>query len=162
MMSEKDLKLVDAIRIAMDAEEKAAAYYADSAQKTSNPNGRALFEQLAEFERYHLQKLTNLEKSLREKGAFIGYEGRELTIQAPSKITKTREQNKLSMMEIIALALDLEREAGKRYKALAKQTADPDGKAMFERLAREEQIHYAVLYSASENLNQHGVWNWSK
>ena len=47
-MTEQDLSVLDAIRIAMKAEQKAAAYYADAVRQTTTL-GRRLFEQLADF-----------------------------------------------------------------------------------------------------------------
>jgi rubrerythrin len=44
-MTNLDLNLLDAIRTAMEAEQKAAAFYANAAQKTANPLGQELFSQ---------------------------------------------------------------------------------------------------------------------
>jgi len=159
-MSQQDLTLVDALQIAMEAEQKAAAFYADAAQKTANPIGQSLFEQLAEFERFHYQKLIELKQSLQDKGAFIEYEGRKLLPPA-HEIKATQEPNKMSLMGIITVAIETEREAEKRYVALAQQTVDPDGHAMFNKLAKEEHNHYRVLGDVYWNLNNRGTWNWS-
>jgi rubrerythrin len=155
------LNVLDAIQIAMEAEQKAAAFYADAAQKTTNLLGQELFSQLAEFERYHYSKLASLEKSLRDEGAFIEYGGREMTLSVPSEVD-SKEANKMSVMEIITLAINAERDAEKRYTTLAGQTADPDGQAMFKRLAEEEHTHYRILSDEYYNLNNHGVWVWSE
>ncbi len=157
----QDLNLLDAIKIAMEAERKAATFYSDAAKKT-NSVGRGLLNQLAEFERHHYDILAELQESLRDRGAFIEYEGKELMIPAPSEVQTTEEPDKMSMMEVITLALNIEREARGRYEALAEQTSDPSGKAMFERLAEEEQTHYVILSNAYWSLNDRGVWKWPK
>jgi rubrerythrin len=160
-MTNQELDLLDAIQMAMEAEQKAAAFYADAAQKTANPMGRELFLQLAEFERYHHVKLANLEESLRDEGTFIEYEGRELTLSVPSEVD-SKEANRMSVMEIITLAINAERDAEKRYTTLAEQTTDPAGQAMFKKLAVEENTHYRILGDEYYNLNNHGVWVWSE
>ena len=160
-MTNQDLNLLEAIQMAMEAEQKAAAFYADAAQKTANPVGRELFSQLAEFERYHHVKLANLEGSLRDKGAFIEYEGKELTLSAPSEV-ESKEANRMSVIEIITLAINAERDAEKRYTTLAEQTTDPVGQTMFKRLATEEHTHYRILSDEYYHLNNHGVWVWSE
>jgi rubrerythrin len=161
-MTNQDLNLLDAIQIAKEAERKAAAYYADAAERTSLI-AKGLFEQLAEFERYHYEKLSSLEKSLRDEGAFIEYEGRELTFPARGEIENPIEgADMMSLMEIITMGVDIEREAEKRYAALAEQTADPAGRSMFERLAEEEHAHYRILRNAYWSLNDRGVWEWPK
>jgi rubrerythrin len=160
-MAEQDITLLDAIKIAMEAENKAAAFYADAAQKTETL-GRGLLEQLAEFERHHYAILAKLEQSLRDQGAFIDYEGKELAFPAPSEAQTTAEPNKMSMMGIITTALEIETEAEKRYTALAEQTGDPAGQSMFRRLAQEENKHYKILRDAYVSLNDRGVWVWPK
>jgi rubrerythrin len=150
---------MDAIKIAMEAEKQAAAFYANAAQKTETL-GRGLLEQLAEFERHHYAILAKLEQSLRDQGAFIGYEGRELTMPAPGEVQRTAEPDKMSMMGIITTALEIEKEAEKRYNDLAEQTSDPAGQSMFTRLAHEENKHHKILKKAYVSLNDRGVWAW--
>lgn len=156
-MTEQNLDMLEAIKIAMEAEKQAAAFYADAAQKTETV-GRKLLEQLAEFERHHYNILADLEQSLREQGAFIGYEGRELTVPTPSEVQTAAEPDKMSMMGIITTALEIETEAEKRYTTMAGQTSDPDGKAMFEKLAEEEHKHHEILSKAYWSLNNYGTW----
>jgi rubrerythrin len=156
-VTDQDLNLLDAIKIATEAEKKASEFYADSAEK-ANPLGRELLEQLAEFERHHYDILVKLEASLREQGAFTEYEGRELTVPAPSEIQTNEEPNKASLMGIITMALDIEKQAKNRYLSLAEQTTDSLGTAMFKRLAEEEQMHYVILTNAYWSLNDHGTW----
>jgi len=158
-MSNQNLSLLDAIQMAMEAEQKAAAFYADAAQRAANPLGRKLFDQLAGFERYHYAKLADLEKSLRSEGTFIEYEGKELTLSVPGEVD-SKEANKMSVLEIITLAINAEREAEKRYTALAEQTNDPAGQAMFKRLSQEEYTHFRILNDEYYNLNNQGKWVW--
>ena len=156
-MTDQDLSILDAIKIATEAERKAAEFYTETAEK-ANPLGRELLEQLAEFERHHYDYLVELEASLREQGAFKEYEGWELTVPTPSEIQTTEEPNKASLMGIITMALDIEKQAKERYLSLAQQTTDATGVAMFEKLAEEEQKHYVLLTSAYWSLNDHGTW----
>lgn len=161
-MTDHTLSLLDAIQVAMEAEQKAAAFYADAAKRTTIV-ARGLFEQLAEFERHHYDKLVVLVKSLREEGAFTPYEGRELVLPAQGEVKDPIEEaQRMSLMDIITLALDVERQAEERYTALAGQTDDPSGRAMFTRLAAEEHIHHRILTDAYWSLNDHGVWVWPK
>jgi rubrerythrin len=161
-MTRQDLDLLDALEIAKAAEQKAATVYDDAAQKTSNPLGRGLFERLAEFERHHYDKLVELEKSLREEGAFAGYEGRELSLPAAGEAKNVEEAEMMSAMDIITMAIEIEQAAEKKYGALAKQTSDATVRDMFKRLAEEEHNHYLILNDVYWNLNNHGVWEWER
>ncbi len=158
-MSNPDLTLLDAIQMAMEAEQKAAAFYDNAAQKVDSPLGQELFEQLADFERYHYAKLDDLARSLREEGTFIDYEGKELSVSVPAEV-EGKEVNKMSVLEIIALAIDTEQAAQDRYTALAEQTTDPAGQEMFKRLAQEEHTHYRILNDEYYHLNNDGLWVW--
>ena len=161
-MTTQDLNLSDAIKLAKEAEQKAAALYGDAATKTPNPLAQKLFQRLAEFEQHHYDKLVALETSLRERGAFIAYEGEELSLPAPGEVSGIPEPNKMSMMQIITMAQEVERKAETRYNELAARTTDPAGQAMFKRLAEEELDHYHLLRNVYWNLNDHGTWSWSK
>lgn len=167
-MSEQDLKLVDAIQMAMEAEKQASALYSDAAEKTANTVIQRLFTSLADFEKHHYDKLVELVASLQKKGKYIAYEGYPLPIQAQSEISispKAMEilnAEKVSLMDIITLAQDAEKGAWKKYDALADMTSDPDGQAMFKQLAKEEQGHLRLLTEVYWNLNDRGVWSWSR
>jgi rubrerythrin len=166
-MSEQNLTLANAVRIAAEAEKQAVDFYRDAAQKMSNVVIQRLFNSLADFEQHHYDKVTELTLSLQKKGKFLFYEGCSPPIPAQSEIEMSQEtadalaKSKMSMMEVITLAQKVEQQADKRYAALAGQTSDPDGKAMFERLAKEEQSHLRLLTEVYWNLNDRGVLSWS-
>jgi rubrerythrin len=160
-MNNQDLNLLDAIRMAIEAEEKAAAFYDEAAQKTENPLGRKLFEQLSQFEKYHQIKLSALEESLCRDGACIIYEGRDLSLPVSDDVEKIKEADKMSALGIITMAMEIKEKAEERYMALAAQTTDPTGRAMFKRLAKEERANHHILSNAYWNLNNRGVWVWA-
>ena len=167
-MGEQNLTLVDAIQIAMEAEKQAVTLYKDAAQKTAHMVIQHLFSNLVDFEQHHYDKLTELAASLQKKGKFVVYEGYSLPIPAQSEVGFSKEAagvlaaNKVSVMDIITMAQNVEQQAGKKYTALAEQTSDSDGKAMFKRLAKEEQNHLRLLTEVYWNLNDRSVWAWSR
>ena len=148
-MSTEDLTLMAAIDLAKEAEQRAATLYASAAQEAHNPLVRRLLDQLVQYERYHYEKLTELEQSLRERGAFIRYEGRELLpVEPTSEVPGIEGVQKTSAAKVMKQAIGFEKQAEERYAALAEQTADPNGRAMFERLAEEEHNHLLALQRA--------------
>ena len=153
--------LLDAIRVVKENEKIALESYAEAAKNISNPMGKQLFEQLSEFERFHYEKLSILERSLEEKGDFINYEGKEFPLPPVLEIKAAEEPNRKSIMSIISAAMDLEKQAKKAYADLAAQVTDPQGHKMFSRLSEEEHNHYHILMGAYWSLNDTGVWNWS-
>jgi rubrerythrin len=154
--------LMDAIRVAKENERIASESYAGAAENLRNPLARELFMQLSEFEEYHLEKLTALEKSLQESGEFIQYEGKEFPLPPVFEIEAAKEPDKKSAMHVITEARQLEREMQAAYASLAAQAPDGRGKDMFTRLAEEEHKHYFILNEAWWSLNETGEWKWTR
>jgi rubrerythrin len=165
-MSEQDLTLVDAIHLAMEAEKKAVTLYKDAAQKAGNLAIERLFSHLVDFEQHHYDKLAELAESLEKKKKFVVYEGYSTPIPAQSEVkisgraAEVLEAKKVSLMDILTMAQNVEKSASDKYTALAEQTSDKDGKAMFQQLAKEEQHHLHQLTEVYWNLNDRGVWAW--
>jgi len=149
----------EAIQIAIDSEKAAAEFYADAAEKAKNI-GQKLFKQLEEFEWHHFNQLTELQKSLAGDGAFIEYNSEHIPAVESGKKEKLSEDHRMSLMQIITMALENEANAKSAYEDLANQTDDPAGKAMFQQLADEEDHHHGILKSAYWSLNQTGEWRW--
>ena len=165
-MSGDNLTITDAIQTAMEAELKAVTVYREAAGKAANTAVEKLFGQLADFEQHHADKLSDLIESLRKKGKYLVYEGYSRPIAAQSEIqisgkaAKVLEAAKVSLMDILSMAQEIEKSASKKYETLAEQTSDKDGKAMFKLLAKEEQSHLKILTEVYWNLNDRGVWAW--
>lgn len=151
--------LLDAIRVVKENERIASERYADAA-KMLEQVGKELFMQLSEFEKFHYEQITALEKSLVEKGDFINYEGKEFPLPPIFEIKAPEEPNKKSTMQIISEAMKLEEQAERAYANLALQISDPQGHEMFKRLFKEEHYHYRILSEAYMSLNSSGLWMW--
>lgn len=150
----QNLSILDAVRLAKEAEHTASTMYGHAAQEATNPMVRRLFEQLSQFEDLHYRKMLELEESLRDKGVFIQYEGTgELPVPARGEVNRIEGVKRTSAVKALNRAIQVEVEAESRYAALAKQTTDPDGTKLFEQFAREEHNHYLVLQNAYYDLN---------
>lgn len=152
--------LLDAIKVAKENEQIASVSYREAAEEIQHSVGKRLFQELSDFERFHYEKLTELENSLIKEGKYINYEGREFPIPAVLEVRGAVEPGKKSVMTIIAQAIGLEETAKNMYADLAKKIDDPQGKDMFTRLAAEEYLHYRALIEAYWTVNNFGVWKW--
>ena len=167
-MSNQDMTLAEAVRFAAEAEKKAVEFYRDAAEKSSKEALARLFNGLADFEQFHYDKVIELTLSLQKQGKFLFYEGCSLSIPAQSEIDFSQEagealaEAKLSLMDVLTAAQNVEVGVSKRYTQLAGMTSDPDGKATFLKLAAEEQRHLRVLTEVYWNLNDRGVLAWPK
>jgi rubrerythrin len=151
--------LLDAIRVVKENERIASEKYANAAQILAKV-GKELFVQLSEFEKFHYERITALEKSLMEKGDFINYEGKEFPLPPIFEIKAAEEPNKKSIMQVITEAMELEKQAEKAYADLAAQITDEQGHKMFIKLSEEEHKHFRILTKAYWSLNDTGVWKW--
>jgi rubrerythrin len=149
----------------MDAELKAQAFYAQAAVEVQDPHGRDLLGRLAAFEQYHYEQLAKLARSLQEEGRFVEYETRTVDqfvpLVAEGEAAGTLLDELKDVPGILGRAIENEKVAGERYRALAGETADPDGQDMFRKLANEEMIHQRILEDEFFSLSNQGVWGWS-
>lgn len=165
-MSEQDLTLVDAIQIALQAEKEAVVAYSDAARNAPHVALERLFSGLADFEQHHYDKVAELAASLQKKGKYIVYEASSISIAPQSEVELAKDAadvlggKKVSLMDVLTMAQNVEQQADKRYSALAEQTSDRDGKAMFQQLAKEEQSHLKLLTTVYWSLNDRGVLAW--
>jgi rubrerythrin len=160
----RHLGLEEALDIAMDAELKAQAFYAQAAVEVQDPHGRDLLGRLAAFERYHYQKLAELARSLAEDGRFIEYKTRRIEQFAPligsGEAGGTTLDEMKDVAGILSKAIQNEKIAGDRYRAMAEETVDPAGQAMFRDLTEEEKVHQRILEDEFFSLSNQGVWGW--
>ena len=154
----EDLK---AVKVAMEAEKEAYQFYAQAAKKTKHPRGKDMFTQLSEFEMNHYQKLKELSKSLADKGEWIHYSGTTLQKKAiPGKADKAKDQEQMTDMDALKMAVKEEKKAETFYRSMADITNDPRGKDMYRRLAEEEALHEKLLDDQFYTLHNTGIWSW--
>lgn len=165
-MALKNMGLLEAINIAMEAEAKANKFYADSAQKVTSEQGKNLLKQLADFEQNHFNKLNNLKKSLEKEGKFIKYEGTQFKtfkIETAPEASRNIEQHKEDVLDILGMAIEAESKAHQHYKRMAGETKDKNGKEMFLKLADEETLHRRILSDEFYQIaNSGGMWIWGE
>jgi rubrerythrin len=157
-MADLDLSLLEAIRAAQQAEQNAALMYNTAAQETENPLVRRLFEQLAEFEDMHYDKLADLAESLRARRAFSApAEPAAHPELVTGEIGRIEGTSKVSAAKALKLAMDAETKAEERYTTLAERVSAPEVRKLFVSFAREEHKHYLVLRSAYYEISNMAI-----
>ena len=164
---DKNIDMLSAIELAMQAEEKAHNFYKEGADKTDHPRGKDLFLQLADFEKNHYEHLKKLHEALSGTGQYIRYGGTSFRkSEGEVKGEVGGELNKNEVLEILNMAIEAEREAQERYTHLAEQTSDPSGQEMFKKLSEEESVHLRILNDEYYNIANQGAWSskslWSE
>jgi rubrerythrin len=160
-MTEENIGLLEAIEIALVAENNAYEFYLDAFKKVKDERGKDLLKQLADFEQNHYNILTDLKKSLENDNKYIEYKGTSFVQFKAASITKQIEPDKDDVLSILSIAIDAEENANKHYLKMAKQTTDVKGKEMFLKLAEEELMHRRILSDEFYQLsNKSGSWFW--
>ena len=152
--------LLDSIRAVKENERIASESYLEASEEINNPIGKHIFLELSKFEKYHFDKLSDLEKSIESSGKFIDYEDREFLLPPVFEIKASEDPNNKSVITIISQAIELEKQAEKVYGNMAARISDPLGHSMFSRLAEEEHQHYKILREAYWTVTNLGTWKW--
>lgn len=155
-----------ALQKAIQLEQEGQAFYRKAAERTANPRGAATFRSLAEDEVLH-------EKILRRQmEALTGGEGwcelpevGEVEGDLPASLFPKGEEGlkkaispEASDLDALLFALQIESQSYNFYRDLALRTEDPNGRRMYQHLARAEQGHFDLLMLNYEHLTTTGMW----
>ncbi len=150
---------MDALEVAMKMETDAITFYTEAAKKTKYPAGKQMFQTITEDEKRHLEMISGLIKGLglthkdvspmqNVKTVFEKMKGEMM-----KKVEVTTDE-----LEAFKIAMQMEKEGKQFYeKSLARAKTDKE-KALFERLIREEEQHYAIFFNTHEFLADTGNW----
>jgi len=155
--------ITDVIKKAIRMEEDGYNFYKKAEGCTKDKFGKLMYSSLAEFEVQHKKYLEALLKNITPKAS-------ELERPLPKDRLKSifaaaggdvceRVPPTAGDVEALTLAMGKETESYELYKAAAKSAAEPDVKALFERIAKEENQHYEILEQTRYYLEQYSNWS---
>jgi rubrerythrin len=129
---------LEALRIAIQAEMDTYRYYVEAMKKFTDREAKNLLAALAEEEKKHRKKLE--EKYVKLSGKRLLY----LNLPKRRRIGKPLDP-KATVLDILRVAIETERESQEFYEKAAQRTLDAKGKKMLEELAEEERHHAELL-----------------
>lgn len=141
------------IGLAVAAEVEAYDFYTAAAAKTKDSNLGSIFQELAGEEKKHRELLEQL--TIEVKPASL--EPVE-DYRVAESVDKPQLSVSMRPADAMALAMKNEQEAMAQYTALAKVSADPAQRALFESLARMEQGHKVRLEGLYTQMAHVEVW----
>ena len=145
----------------MEEEKKASAFYAAAAAKLAGGPGKALFTQLSEFEIGHYEALKALKASLEGDSCYITYES---SLLEPAGVkggqVKLDGDVQKTILDILIIGIRNEKKAAQAYLKLAAEIEDPNGVAMFEKMAKEEGQHVRILEDQLYDVKNRGELIW--
>jgi rubrerythrin len=156
---------LNALDVAITNEMRERKFYLKCAERTTNPLGRAMFQQIADDELEHYRRLKELqEKRSSEEG---------LPDTVPLKVRDTNlkhilkdvidNMDKLSQvaddeLEAVRTAIDFEAKGAAYYAKLRDEVTDPKEKAFFDLLANMEHQHYLILKETEAYFTNPDSW----
>jgi rubrerythrin len=157
-------ELIEGIRAAMLAERAGYEFYRMAAERTQDPEGRKVFEQLAQEEQAHFEYLGKHYQALVAKGALAKGvtldKAHQLATNHPifSPELKARLKGAHFEMSALAIAAQLELNGINHYHSLASKATAPAAKKLFEELADWERGHYCAFIRQQQEL-QEAYWD---
>ncbi|MFC1538884.1 ferritin family protein [Candidatus Latescibacterota bacterium] len=127
----------DVLAFAIGEEEAAAAFYTELAQQANTRSMRAAFEEFAQEEDGHKQKLLGVKagKSLESVTKAVQ------DLKIADYVVDIEPHPNMTYLEAIILAMKKEKAAYKLYSDLAEASDDANIKTLFLGLANEEAKH---------------------
>jgi rubrerythrin len=158
-------KFLNALEVALRNEMKEREFYLKNAERTKNPLGRAMFQQIADEELEHFERLKGLHEKWEAEGKWpttIPLEVKNTVvrnilsdlIERIDKIVQTDEDE----LQAIRTAIDFEAKGASYYRKLRDEATDPHVKQFFNLLASIEHEHYLTLRDTEEYLTDPASW----
>jgi rubrerythrin len=150
---------MNAIEIAIKMEKDAIDFYKEAAEKTRHPVGKKMFLSVTEDEKRHLQMLSQIFKEVDLKITEVNPMQNVKTVFASMKdqmmerIAATKDE-----LEAFKIAMHMEKEGIEFYQKAASGAKAEKEKALFERLIKEEQQHYAIFLNTYNFMLDTGNW----
>jgi len=156
---------LNAVEIALGNEKREREFYLKHAQRTRNQVGKAMFQQIADEELEHYERLKELherwEKSekwpetvpLRVKDTIV----KDVLKDMVAKVDEAPEKDD-DDLQAIRTALEFEAKGAAHYARLRDEVSDPKEKDFFALLSRIENEHYVSLRDTEEYLTDPASW----
>ena len=160
---------LDALQVALTNEMREREFYLKNAARTSNPAGKAMFQQIAAEELEHYERLKELSEKWSKQQKWpetIPLKVKETTVSAILK-DMVKKASKLPKgdaddLKAVRTAIDFEANGAVFYAKLRDDCSDPKEKAFFNLLADIEHEHFVSLKDAEELMTDPAAWYQNK
>lgn len=156
---------LNALDVALNNELRERAFYLNHCQRTSNPVGRAMFQQIADEELEHYERLKQLHDLWRQQKKWpetVPLEVRHTSVKDvlrdQLKQAENLPQRDNDDLQAIQTAIDFEARGAAFYAELRDSVTDPREKQFFGLLADIEREHYLSLKDTEEFLIDPASW----
>jgi len=153
------LKIIRLLDKGIAMERHARDFYAAAARKSDTPQGKKMFEWLAQFEAGHKARLEAKRNDFLQHAALEGVSTPELEDYDVSEAdASVKLLENATDMDVLKLGIENELRAYAFYEKKYTYATDESLRAMFDTMAREEDKHIRILREQLEHLELNRVW----
>ena len=156
---------LNALEIALNNEMREREFYLKNAKRTKNPIGKAMFQQIADEELDHYERLKELHEKWEKKEAWpetVPLKVKDTVVKDILKdVVKSVDetaQTDEDDLDAVRTAIDFEAKGEAFYAKLRDEATDPKEKAFFDLLSRIEHEHYLSLKETEEYFTDPVSW----
>lgn len=148
----QEFNMQEAIRLAIQTEKDVMDFYKKAAAMTKNERGRKVFSQLASEEYEHAGHFFQIYPG-KDLGSFEEFMARPATLEHAMlrQLEKALGEN-VHDRKAMQIALQEEEDLAKHLRLTAAKIVDPSVRAVFERMAKETENHFALIESEYAHL----------
>jgi rubrerythrin len=158
------MNLEEAIKTALEYETKVRDLYVNAQNKTSDAEGKKIFQTLAKEEQGHLDYL-NSRLQVWEKTGNLDTPQLDTLIPSQERIAegvkklegKMSGKDRATELQFMKEALDAEIETSNFYKKMVSELSQ-EGKKLFARFLEIEEGHQAIVQAEIDSLSGSGFW----
>jgi hypothetical protein len=163
MMDNEKTDRIKAIEVAISNEMRERKFYLTHAARSKNPLGRMMFQQIADDELEHYNRLKEMEEKWKETYpdtiiATIKGTNLRKTLKGLLAQIETLPQTDQNELQAIRTAIAFETKGVQYYHFLRDAVFDPKEKAFFGLLADMEQEHLDILKQTEAYLLNPTEW----
>lgn len=158
-------KRMNALKFALENEEKERAFYLANARRTKNLAGKNMFKQIADEEKEHYEMLKKLHEQWEIKKKWPATVRLTLKKSLSGNILKSMSEKKAARikgneddLKAVRTAIDFEARGMALYSKLGEGSDNPKEKAFFNLLASIERQHFLSLRDTEEFLTDPASW----
>ena len=159
-MKKQTEKVLNGLKIAMEAELTGHQFYKAASKNTKDPKGKETFSRMAEEEMGHFNDLRHQYQSILRTGAYDFtkklVKNHKKSGSGPIFSKEIKNRIKSSHFEVSALTIGmkLEMEAASFYRKCAAKATTPAAKKFYSELAEWEQGHYQSFKNQIDLLKE--------
>jgi len=161
----KEQENLNALEVALNNEMREREFYLKNAERTKNPVGKAMFNQIANEELEHYERL----KEVHERWERNEKWPETVPLKVKDTIVKNLLKDSVESVDMmpekddddlkaIQTAIDFEAKGASHYAQLRDNVSDPKEKEFFNLLSKIEHEHYLSLKDTEEYLTDPSSW----